>query len=235
VQLAAYDPGNNSIVEMIGSYGPGTSTAITYVPGTTTNETSFHNGGPQEVGRYLVEADHTNGTVAFVYKGTEFPDGDFVEAFLVEAKSDEFVASTAPALRDFQAAVDLELPPGAQTVGIGHSWGLRNVTGSEVAGAQYDKVIALSGAAMPPGWSPDQDTKYFSYTYPDILLTAELSGAVGDNYPMKEPAFEKHVYTPPGGTDWTDAYDIGNHSLIATTGPDNEAALEDVRSAVNSR
>ena len=235
VQLAAYAPANSSIVELIGTYGPGTSTVITYVPGTTTNEASFYQGGPQEMGRYLVESDQTNGTVAFIYKGTEFPDGDFAEAFLIEAKSDEFVAATAPALRDFQAAVNLEKPDGAQTVAVGHSWGLRNVTGSEAAGAHYDKVIALSGAAIAPGWTPHPETKYSSYTYPDILLTAELSGAVGENYPMKEPAFEKHVYSPPGGIDLADAYSIGNHSLIATTSPDNEAALEDIRSAINSR
>ena len=118
---------------------------------------------------------------------------------------------------------------------MGHSWGLRNVTGSEVAGAHYDKVIALSGAAMPPGWTADPGTQYSSYTYPDILLTAELSGVVGDNYPMKEPAFEKHVYAPPGGSNWQEAYSIDNHSLIATTDPFNAPALADIRNEIHAR
>lgn len=235
VNLVAYDPERSAIVEMVGDYDADTRTAVTYVPGTRTNEHSFYGGGPQAVAQRLVGLDPSQGTVAFVYKGTEFPDGPFAEAFLDEAKSDGFVAATAPVLRDFQAAVELEKPAGAQTVAIGHSWGLRNVTGSEVAGAYYDKVLALSGAAMPPGWTTDPGTQYYSYTYPDILLTAERSGAVGDNYPMKEPAFEKHVYAPPGGSGWQQAYSIDNHSLIATTDPFNEPALADIRKAIRAR
>jgi hypothetical protein len=231
VQLAAYDPAANSIVELIGNFDEKTSTVITYVPGTLTNEASFYREGTQDMARDLVSNDPSKGTVAFVYKGTEFPDGG-PEAFLVEAKEDYFVAATAPVLRDFQAAVDVEKPAGAQTVGLGHSWGARNLTGSEVAGAHYDKVIALSGAAIPPGWTPDPHTKYVTYTYPDLLLSAELAGAVGANYPMKDPAFEKHVYAPAGGADWGDAVSMDNHSLIATIGPENEMALRDIRKEI---
>ena len=235
IKLVAYDPDRSSIVEMIGDYDADTTTVVTYVPGTRTNEQSFYAGGPQSVAQWLVGTDPSQGTVALVYKGTEFPDGPVAEAFFDEAKSDEFVAATAPVLRDFQAAVELEKPAGAQTVAVGHSWGLRNVTGSEVAGAHYGKVVALSGAAMPPGWTADPGTQYSSYTYPDILLTAELSGVVGDNYPMKEPAFEKHVYAPPGGSNWQEAYSIDNHSLIATTDPFNAPALEDIASEIYAR
>ena len=229
IKLVAYDQQRSSIVEMVGNYDAETTTVVTYVPGTTTNEGSFYGGGPQQISRYLVTADHSGGTVALVYKGSEFPDGPFGEAFLDEARSEEFVAAAAPVLRDFQNAVDLEKPAGARTIGIGHSWGLRNVTGSETAGAHYDKVVALSGAAMPSGWIADPGTRYSSYTYPDILLTAELSGAVGDNYPMKEPVFDKHIYAPPGGVTWRDAYSIHNHSLIAATTADNEMALREMR------
>ncbi|MBP1135434.1 hypothetical protein JOE31_001666 [Arthrobacter sp. PvP023] len=235
IQLAAYDPDEQSIVELIGNFDEHTTSVITYVPGTTTNEASFYGGGPQQLANRFVEADKSGGTAAFVYKGSEFPDGGFVEAFLVEAKSDEFVADSAPVLRAFQDAVDLELPSGAQSVGMGHSWGLRNLTGAETEGAHFDKLIALSGAAMPPGWEPDPGTDYSSFTYPDILLTAEANGVVGENYPMKEPAFEKHVYEPPGGFGWTEAYSIDNHSLIATTDPWNEKAINDVRTELRDR
>ncbi len=235
IKLAAYDPGRNSIVEMIGEFDSGTTTAVTYVPGTLTNEASFYGGGPQGVPSYLVESDGTGGTVAFVYKGSEFPDGNYGEAFLVEAKSDHFVADKSPALRDFQAAVDLEKPASALTAAMGHSWGFRLIAGSENDGARYDKVIALSGAAMPPGWNPNQGTEYSTFTYPDGLLTAELSGVVGENYPMKEPAFDKHIYAPPGGFEWSDGLSFENHSLIATTGPDNEKALEDVEKEIRGK
>jgi hypothetical protein len=236
VKLAAYEPGANSIVELKGTYDENTTTVITYVPGTLTNEASFYDGnGPQAIPGRLVQADTSGGTAAFVYKGSEFPDGDPVEAFLVEAKSDEFVAASAPVLAAFQEAVALELPSQAQTVGMGHSWGLRNVTGSELEGASYSKVIALSGAAMPPGWTPNPGTDYTSYTYPDILLTAEASGLVGENYPMKEPAFEKHFYAPPGGLRPAEMYNIDNHSLIARTVPENEKALDDIEEEISGR
>ena len=236
IHLAAYDPGQSSIVELLGEYNEATTTVITYVPGTTTNEASFYDGlGPQAVPGRLVQADASGGTAAFVYKGSEFPDGDPVEAFLVEAKSDEFVAASAPVLAAFQEAVALELPPQAQAVGMGHSWGVRNLTGSEMEGASYSKLIALSGAAMPPGWTPTPGTDYTSYTYPDILLTAEANGLVGENYPMREPAFDKHVYIPPGGVTPLEVYSINNHSLIATTDPENEEALADILAEIRER
>ena len=233
IQLAAYDPAAQSIVELIGTCDGNTTTVITYVPGTRTNEASFYDGGPQQLPARLVEEDETGGTAAFVYKGSEFPDGDPVEAFLVEAKSDEFVAGSAPVLQAFQDAVDLERPAGALSVGMGHSWGVRNLTGAEIEGAHFDKLLALSGAAMPPGWVPDPGTEYSSFTYPDILLAAELNGVVGENYPMKEPAFEKHVYEPPGGNGWAELYSIDNHSLIATADEENEQALRDVRKEIH--
>lgn len=235
IKLAAYDPGQSSIVELRGEYNAATTTVVTYVPGTTTNEASFYDGGPQSVPNRLVQGDASGSTAAFVYKGSEFPDGHPVEAFLVEAKSDEFVAASAPVLAAFQEAVDLELPRQAQTVGMGHSWGLRNVTGSEMEGASYSKVIALSGAAMPPGWTPSPGTDYTSYTYPDILLTAEANGLAGENYPMREPAFDKHVYAPLGGFRLSEMYSIDNHSLIATADPENEEALADVLAEIRER
>jgi hypothetical protein len=231
VQLAAYDPAANSIVEQIGNFDEKTSTVITYVPGTLTNEASFYKGRTQELAQDLVDTDPTQSTVAFVYKGTEFPDGG-PEAFLVEAREQYFVDATAPVLKDFQAAIDVEKPAGAETIALGHSWGVRNITGSEVAGARYDKVIALSGAAMSNGWTPDSHTKYVTYSYPDLLLTAEVAGAVGANYPMREPAFEKHIYAPPGGMDWGDAASMDNHSLITSVGTENDMALRDIRKEI---
>ncbi|MFC7850080.1 hypothetical protein ACFUTU_16555 [Arthrobacter sp. NPDC057388] len=231
VQLAAYDPAANSIVELIGNFDEETSTVLTYVPGTLTNEASFYSGGgAQDMAKYLVS--NTGSTAAFVYKGTEFPDGG-PEAFLVEAREEYFVDATAPVLRDFQAAVDVEKPDDAQTVGIGHSWGARNLTGSEAAGAHYDKVLALSGAAIPTGWTPDPHTEYFAYSYPDLLLSAELAGAVGANYPMKEPAFDKYFYAPPGGVEWGDMVSMENHSLITSIGPENEMAMRDIRKEIS--
>jgi len=235
IRLAAYDPGRSSITELIGDYNADTTTVITYVPGTFTNEASFYEGKAQELAQRLVRSDESGRTAAFVYKGSEFPDGDPIEALLGEANNDEFVAATGPVLQEFQDAVDLERAAPSQSVGVGHSWGLRNLTAAEIEGARFDKLIALSGAAIPPGWVPSPGTDYTSFTYPDLLLAAETAGLVGDNYPMKEPAFEKHVYEPPGGSRLSEYYSIDNHSLIASTDPRNERPLEDLREEILSR
>jgi len=235
IQLAAYDPARSSIIELVGDYNADTTTVITYVPGTFTNEASFYEGKAQELAQRLVRSDESGRTAAFVYKGSEFPDGDPIEALLGEANNDEFVAGTGPVLQEFQDAVDLERAGQSQSVGVGHSWGLRNLTAAEIEGARFDKLIALSGAAIPSGWVPNPGTDYTSFTYPDLLLAAETAGLVGDNYPMKEPAFEKHVYEPPGGSRLSEYYSPDNHSLIASTDPRNERPLEDLREEILSR
>ncbi|MBO9704565.1 MAG: hypothetical protein J7474_03485, partial [Arthrobacter sp.] len=248
VHLAAYDPAHDSIVEMIGKYDSDTKHVITYVPGTFTNEASFYHGEIQALPAQLVAQDRSGGTVAFVYKGTTFPDGPPVKALLGDAKDDDFVKRTAPLLAGFQNAVDLERPAGAESDGVGWSWGLRNITGSEIYDAHYDKVIALSGAAMPPGWKPQEGTSYSSFSYPDILQTAEANGLVGDNYPLREPAFEKHFYDPATGNQVTSPLEAGlihanpfndfsaaNHNRIVETSPRNESVLQGIRKEIYSK
>ena len=55
IKLVAYDPERSSIVEMVGDYDADTTTVVTYVPGTRTNEQSFYGGGPQSVAQSLVD------------------------------------------------------------------------------------------------------------------------------------------------------------------------------------
>ncbi|WP_153004169.1 hypothetical protein [Microbacterium testaceum] len=56
---------------MIGTPGPATTRAITYVPGTFTGMNSFYTGGVQQIATYLT--NNRPGTVAFVYKDGKFP------------------------------------------------------------------------------------------------------------------------------------------------------------------
>ena len=74
---------------------------------------------------------------------------------------------------------------------------------------------------------PPPRTKYVTFTYPNLLWTVELTGAVGGSYPMEEPAFKKHLYAPSDGVDWSDPLSMENHSLVTSIGPEN-VALSDI-------
>ncbi|AJT41864.1 hypothetical protein [Psychromicrobium lacuslunae] len=230
IRLAAYDPAHHSIIEMIGRLSAKTSHIITYVPGTFTNDSAFFEHQVQAVPTHLLKNDADRNDVAFVYKGGEFPDGSVPDG-LLEARGDHFLTMNAPKLAAFQAAVDAEnVGIGAKTTNISHSWGARLTSGSEAAGAHYDQVIALSGAALDPRWKAQAGTEYISLSYPDPLQTAEQLGVVGINYPMKDPHFEHHWYQPPTGTAWGAPFNVGNHNLIVSTSDDNSQVLRELQS-----
>jgi hypothetical protein len=50
---------------------------------------------------------------------------------------------------------------------------------------------------------------------------------------MKEPAFDKYFYAPPGGVEWGDMVSMENHSLITSIGPENEMAMRDIRKEIS--
>jgi hypothetical protein len=135
----------------------------------------------------------------------------------------------------------------SKSIAIGHSWGLTNVTSSEIAGARYQEVISLSGAWMPTGWQPQQGTHYCDFSYDDVLQVAQRAGLVGKgNVPRAHPAFEHGEYypapgdvylpTPSGHTERhsNPADLLDNHNLIATKSKANDQALLDIDRRVRS-
>ncbi len=127
------------------------------------------------------------------------------------------------------------------TVAIGHSWGLTNVTASEMSGAHYDQVISLSGAWMPKGWEAQEGTHYSDFSYDDILQGAQRAGVVGaGNYPRADSAFEHgQYYRAPGDLFLYASGDneqhqvnpanwLSDHNLIAANNPANHDALDDL-------
>lgn len=58
---------------------------------------------------------------------------------------------------------------------------------------------------------------------------------MSENYPMREPAFEKHFYASPSGLRPAEMYSIDNHSLIARTVSENERALDDIEEEISGR
>ena len=159
----------------------------------------------------------------------------------LENSDDEDDLSRAEMIRKAGMRSDPSLG-GVEQIGIGHSWGVANLTSSEVAGSEYDKVISLAGAGMLPDWRPNDDTTYTDLSYRDILLHFQSKGLVWDgNNPRSNGAFEHGpLYVGPDDAEldgrFVDGEEWGilteNHNLIASNNDDNKRALEDLRTLV---
>lgn len=238
IQLVAYDPKNGNLIEMIGELSPETTTVLTYVPGTLATDDGFFDGSTQGIANYLKKADLTDGTVAFVYKNSEFPQ----DKTMLQSRDQEFGMAAGQKLHNFESGLGLEVPPGAQTVAVSHSWGEGAVSSAEYYGSHYDKQISLSGAWMPDAWKADPTTEYHHFSYDfDALRTAQGLGLVAEQYPGNDPGFTQHVYDDPndnfnvGPVKITTKLDakIENHSLIANADDQrNRQAMEDLARVV---
>ncbi|UTX52256.1 hypothetical protein [Leucobacter aridicollis] len=239
VQLYLYDHAASRIVEMLGTPGPDTIRAITYVPGTFTSLNSFYNGSVQEIAKFLTGKDGLSGSVAFVYKDGLFPGengqtGNANMLRITEANDLEFGRLAGEQLARFQAGMRADpYLSGVKQMGAGHSWGLANLTSSEVAGARYNTVISLAGAWMLPDWEPTATTGYLDVSYEDILTRAQREGYVGEGrYPRRDPAFTSLVYPGYGEFDPSLGELMDNHNLIATAKDDNQDVLDTLKEAL---
>ncbi len=248
VQLYLYDRDRSRIVEMIGTPDPDTRHVVTYVPGTFTGLNSFYTGGVQQVSKYI--NDEVSGTVAFVYKDGRFPGEEDTAGGpnmgrIGEANDQDFARASGQQLASFESGMraDPHLN-GAEQTGVGHSWGLANITSSEVAGARYDKVISLAGAGMLPDWEPRPTTEYSNLYYHDVLIHGQGAtnpftnkGVVWDgNNPIRRDEFDQYFYRGPDDDELDGAINsieegnilMDNHSLIATDSEDNMKALNNM-------
>ncbi|MET0989051.1 MAG: hypothetical protein ABWY54_00240 [Glaciihabitans sp.] len=266
IQLVTYDPENSRIVEAINlatwdeSQDPprfvqretAPTDVITYVPGTLSDLPTFYSG--ENYQNFVLGLIGDSDSVAFVYKDGWFPGehnpSDQAQA-IIEASDQQYALDAGVTLAAFHDDVMREsvLSGSEQTI-IGHSWGLANVTASEIAGAKYDNVISLAGAYMPDGWVPDPDTDYAHHSYvdwlelahradnaaPDWIVDQVVPDSVlpGDNlvgsgdFPGDNPAFDRYVYGAP------DPYDVmGNHELIHdSNSPNNVDAMDNIRQEI---
>ncbi|MEO3942105.1 hypothetical protein V3C41_13570 [Paenarthrobacter nicotinovorans] len=247
VQLYLYDRDRSRIVEMIGAAGSDTRHVITYVPGTFTGLDIFYTGGVQQVSKYLGGA--VPGTVAFVYKDGRFPGEENTAggpnlARIGEANDEKLARTSGQQLASFEAGMRTDpYLNGAEQIGVGHSWGLANVTSSEVAGARYDKVVSLAGAGMLPDWKPQPTTQYSNLYYYDLLIHGQgvtnpvtKKGVVWEgNNPIHREEFEQHYYRGPHDDQLRAITTVEegnilmeNHNLIASDSKDNKKALKDM-------
>ncbi|SDO74718.1 hypothetical protein SAMN04487788_0693 [Microbacterium testaceum StLB037] len=268
VQLYLYDPERGDIIEMVGQPSDTTSATVTYVPGTFTTTDSFYGNDVQSVARWLHGRDPN--IVAFVWKEGTFPGevdkSPYGSGVLIEVPAATgFMEANDPKLADAQAellagfekemrASDPRLSA-AEQIGMGHSWGLVPITGSETDGVHYDQVHSLAGAGMPPGWAPAPGTSYNHWSYTDALSMAQQLGVVWDGQnPNTHAAFDSHVYAregdfvvPIGDPEVPRVEGMGieqptfrgslspveNHNLIASGRAENLQALEEILRKVN--
>ena len=238
ISLVAYDPVRGNLIELIGQYDAGTTTVLTYVPGTLATDDDFYSGTAQQMAAFLEKSDASGGTAAFVYKNSEFPQ----DKFMVQSADKAFGEQAGRKLAEFEAGLAVQNPTGARTVAVSHSWGEAAVASSEMYGTHYDSQISLSGAWMPEGWQADPATDYHHFAYDfDLLATGQQLGLVGDNYPLEDPAFTKHIYDDParnyqlGPLKFTTdpSAKIDNHTLIASArDANNREAREDIARVV---
>lgn len=239
VQLYLYDQKADRIVEMLGTPSERTSRVVTYVPGTLAKLGDFYDGAPQQVPSWLVDGDDGH-TVAFVYK-----DGRFPQNPLTEANDQNYARGTGKVLARFEAGMQEDpVLTNAQSVGIGHSWGLANVTAAEVAGARFDKVASLSGAGELPEWRKSPSTDYADFSYNDILQFAQDfpsgDGLVWDGKNPRHSGFTHgDYYEAPlslknfPGNEFVNPLlpamaGLDAHNLAATSSADNNVLLLDL-------
>ena len=230
--LVVYDPAGERIVEMIGNPGAGTREVITYLPGTGANMAGFYEGSTQQVANFLVQADGSNSTVAFVYK-----DGPWASWLPWESTSNInpiHAAKEGVQLAQFQQALALEGDfTGAQWNGMAHSAGMTSLSASERAGAHYDQVLSLGGAMLFPGWEADPNTGYQHFQYG--LDAINFANPIGD-LPVESGAFSNHVFMPEVhrflGVPYLDP--LESHVRVAS-GPDlNRPALNAMFGVIHS-
>ncbi|KTR41566.1 hypothetical protein NS263_04210 [Curtobacterium oceanosedimentum] len=245
VQLYLYDKDADRIIEMIGTPSPETKRVVTYTPGTLANLDGFYSGDTQSIADWLHKRDE-DGMVAFVVK-----DGRYPQNPLTEANDQQYARGIAQNLADFEEVAFTDpLLEGRQSVAIGHSWGVANITVSEALGAHYDKVVSLSGAGAPADWTPSPTTEYRDFSYDDILQFAQdirvgEHGAVWSGRNPREVGFAHEDYYDAPLT-WKSfpgnglvnpllaaAGGIESHNLAASTAPGNLTLLNDMRDFIN--
>ena len=253
VQLYLYEPEAHRIIEMFGAMAAQTEEVLTFVPGTFGSVESFFGpGGPQELPRWLQEQGQPDATVAFAFKDGRFP-GEFASTSLdhglafIEANSESFARESSRSLQRFQRSLTIgtaAMPNRVTTTAIGHSWGLADITASEIWGARYDRVVSLSGAGMPSAWRASPGTRYFDLSYYDELQNFQHLGLVwnGKN-PRVDPSFSSHEYfSVPGDVGLiarpqhvleNHGHLVDNHNLpLSTTDPSNKVLREELRQLV---
>lgn len=244
VQLYLYDRDRSRVIEMVGSPTPKTERVVTYVPGTFTGLNSFFTGEVQQVAQHLTAS--LPETLAFVYKDGLFPGEEPRTTAppsmlrVTEANDPDFARASGVKLAEFQRALHTDLTfNGTERIAVGHSWGLANVAASEVSGARYDTVVSLSGAAMLREWEPTPKTEYFDLSYDDLLQRVEREGYVRGQIPRQTKAFTSVPYFSGADDQILDESSVKsmpgqlsvlleNHSLIATSDPDNQDVLDEI-------
>ena len=145
-RVVVFDPSQEAIATYHGPIDPVTrdipqwiQNVAIHVPGTTTNIGSW--GGPDGFGRNVYNA--TSNTAVFVWAGGPLPQT------IPDATSASYSQDLSSKLVAFREGI--VVPPGADVIVMGHSYGGAVVGLAEQAGLRADRVLYIAGAGMGDG------------------------------------------------------------------------------------
>ncbi|EPD86077.1 hypothetical protein HMPREF1529_00677 [Microbacterium sp. oral taxon 186 str. F0373] len=171
-RVVVFDPSKDAIATYHGPLDPATGDIPAWVknvavsvPGTTTTMTNFSDG----VAKNLQAAAGPDSAV-FQWAGGRFPHD------IPEAMTWGYAETLAPRLRDFVAGIDM--PAGATSTVLGHSYGGATVGLAEKDGLSADRVLYVSAAGMGHGVSGVEDFPNTS-NVPHYSMMARNDAVVG--------------------------------------------------------
>lgn len=167
--------GDGRIVTMKGTPSAGTESSTVLVPGTTSNLSN--------VDEYSARLDRVTGeegadNLSFYWQGTDFPNR------IQDNASSRYNETGGPLLAGFDAALDLELPPGTRSTYIGYSAGAALVGTAEREGLNSTNIIYLAPSGAGNNVNSVEDTqnveanRYWIQTRDDPILAAQFIGGI---------------------------------------------------------
>ncbi|MFJ7750171.1 hypothetical protein ACIQXM_09475 [Arthrobacter sp. NPDC097144] len=174
--------GDGRIVTMKGTPSAGTESSTVLVPGTTSNLSA--------VDEYSVRLDRVTGessaNLSFYWQGTDLPNK------IQDNASSRYNETGGPLLAGFDAALDLELPPGTRSTYIGYSAGAALVGTAEREGLNSTNIIYLAPSGVGHRVNSVADTqnmeanRYWIQARDDPILAAQFLGGISQGGDPKQ-------------------------------------------------
>jgi hypothetical protein len=167
-QVLLFDPrGDGRIAEMFGPLDDRTRHVAVFVPGTTADLSNSQTYANKML--LLARADLTGGTTSVMWLGMDAPD-----AVGANAPQPHYADTGGPALRDFVWGVDV--PAGADSTVIGHSYGGAVVGTADRVGLDVDRVVLVESPGIGHDvWSAPtgdgRDVQRYTMTAPGDPIT----------------------------------------------------------------
>lgn len=167
--------GDGRIVTMEGTPSASTESSTVLVPGTTSN---LSNVDEYSARLARVTGERGADSLSFYWQGTDFPNR------IQDNASSRYNETGGPLLAGFDAALDLELPPGTRSTYIGYSAGAALVGTAEREGLNSTNIIYLAPSGAGNNVNSVEDTqnleanRYWIQARDDPILAAQFLGGI---------------------------------------------------------